>query len=98
MTALRTRQERRDELIDSLALLDMARLHYVLATASSIGDLDIERALAQVERSHGEVAGAYAAWARHQRGLNRSTVARLIGLLAQPPLLPLDSLGGTNDH
>jgi|GEM_PF-2791551 len=92
MTVLRTRQEFWDELIDSLALLDMARLHrlFVADSDSLLGELDVERALVQVQRTHGEVAGAYRAWVRREGGLGPKTVTRLITLLAQPPLIPLE--------
>ena len=94
MTAtLRTRQERWDELIDSLALLDMSRLHrlFVADSADSLlGEIDVERALAQVDRTHGEVAGAYSVWVRRQSRLGPTTVTRVIKLLAQPPLIPLE--------
>lgn len=87
---MRTHQERWDALIDSLAELDMPRLHDLLARHHCITPAQVERALAQVERTHGEVAAVYAAWAYRYRRRHQKTVARLIQMLAQPPLIPLE--------
>lgn len=88
---MRTKQERWDVLLDSLAELDMERLHDLLSRYRSITGVHIERALAQVERTHGEVAGVYAAWAGRHRRRQKRTVARLTRMLAQPPLIPLEA-------
>lgn len=93
---MRTHQERWDALIDSLAELDMERLHDLLARYRvAITAVHIERALTQTDRTHGEVAGAYVAWLVRHRRHHTKTVAHLIRTLAQPPLIPLDALGGT---
>jgi hypothetical protein len=85
----RTRAERRDELVNALGRydMDMPRLHRILSKWPSMAD-HIESVLAQVERSHGEVAQAYVAWVAGRRDLTRTDVNRITMLLAQPPLIP----------
>ena len=88
--------ERRDELIDSISSLDMPRLHNLLARYRvAITAAQIERAIGQTDRTHGEVAGAYVAWLDRHRRRHTRTVARLIRTLAQPPLITLNALEKT---
>jgi len=87
----RTRAERRDALIDAIATLDMLQVHYILSIWPGMADV-VEGVIAQTDRTHGEVARAYVAWATSPAAADVTTsrtVNRITMLLAQAPLIPL---------
>lgn len=96
----RTRAERRDELIEALGhpQMDMLRLHYILSIWPGMADV-VEGVIAQTDRTHGEVAAAYVAWARGPVAAtvaSRQAINRITILLAQAPLIPLSAVTALN--